>query len=94
MCSLENGWLFLQETGTAGMEKTRLLARECVSFTGMNADIENLIKECPVCLEFQQTKPKPLIPHVILEGPWETLNAGILQLKNKLFLCLIGHKTI
>ena len=42
------------------IEKTRLLTRQSVFWTGMIADIAKLIKEYHMCLEFQQTRPKTL----------------------------------
>ena len=41
-----------------GIEKTKLLACESVYWSSINADIENYIKHCATCLEFQQTQPK------------------------------------
>ena len=41
-----------------GIDKTRLLVHESVYWIGMNADIENHIKNCSTCHDFQQTQPK------------------------------------
>ena len=45
-------------TNHMGIEKTKLLACESVYWSSINADIENYIKHCAMCLESQQTQPK------------------------------------
>ena len=45
------------------IEKTRLLAQECVYWPSINADIEKYIKQSPTCLQFQQTQPQERIIH-------------------------------
>ena len=44
-----------------GIEKTKLLACECVCRPSINADIKKYTKQCPTCLKFQQTQPKEQI---------------------------------
>ena len=41
-----------------GIEKTKLLTHESVYWININTDIENHIKSCNTCLEFQQTQPR------------------------------------
>ena len=41
-----------------GIEKTKLLAHECAYWHSINTDIEMYIKQCAICLEFQQMQPK------------------------------------
>ena len=41
-----------------GIEKTRLLACESIYWINMNGDIEEIVKKCIPCLDFQATQPK------------------------------------
>ena len=41
-----------------GMENTKFLACESIYWPGINSDIEKYIKNCSMCLEFQQMQPK------------------------------------
>ena len=53
-----------------GVKKAKLLACKSVYGTYMNADIENHIRNCSTCLDFQQTLPEDkLIHHNILGKP-------------------------
>ena len=38
-----------------GIRKTRLVARKSIFWINMNADIEETVKNCPTCLDFQAT---------------------------------------
>ena len=77
-----------------GIKKTKLLTCELVYWVKINTKIENHIKSCITCLEFQQTQPKEkIIQHGILLRPWEVLGVDILQLNNKNYLCIIDYHT-
>ena len=74
-----------------GIEKTKLLVHELVYWVNINSDIENHIKNCTTCLEFQQMQPKEkIIHHEILLRPWEVLGIDIFQL-NKKYLCIVDY---
>ena len=65
-----------------GIEKTKLLMCESVYWVNINNNIENHVKNCNTCFEFQQMQPKEkIIHHDILLRPWEVLGADIFQLK-------------
>ena len=54
-----------------GIEKTKVLAHESVYWIDINTDIEKHIKNCNMCLEFQQTQPKEkMVHHDIPLRPW------------------------
>ena len=46
-----------------GIEKTKLLAHECINWPNINADIEKYIKQCATCLQFQQMQSQERIVH-------------------------------
>ena len=58
-----------------GIQKAKLLACESAYWTGMN-DIENDIKYCSTCLDFQQMQPKetkypPRSPRQTMGSSWD-----------------------
>ena len=46
-----------------GIEKTELLACESIYWVNINNDIENYVKNCSTCLDFQQKQPKEKTIH-------------------------------
>ena len=88
--SLKQQVLNQPHTNHMGIEKTKLLAHESVYWSSINADIENYIKHCAMCLEFQQTQPKEkIIHHAIPLRPWEVISADVFHFNNKNYLCIV-----
>ena len=72
----------------------KLLPQECVCWYSMNADIENYIKQCATCLEFQQMQPKEkIIHHDIPHRPWEVVRAEIFHFNNVNYLCVVDYNS-
>ena len=81
-------------TNRMGIEKTKLLACECVYWPNTNVDIEKYIKQCPVCLEFQQMQPKErIIHHDIPVRPWGADGADVFYFSNKNYLCVVDYNS-
>ena len=77
-----------------GIEKTKLLACESVYWSSINADIKRYIKQCAMCLEFQQTQPKEkIIHHDIPLRPWEVAGADIFHFNNMNYLCVVDYNS-
>ena len=75
-----------------GIEKTKLLICGSVFWVNINNDIENHVKNCIMCLEFQQIQPKEkTIHHDIPLRPWDVIGADIFQLHNKNYLCVVNY---
>ena len=76
------------------IEKTKLLACECVYWQSINADIEKYIKQCATCLEFQQTQPKEkIIHHEVPLRPWEVVGADVFHFNNINYLCVVHYNS-
>ena len=77
-----------------GIEKTKLLAHECVYWHSINTDIEKYIKQCVTCLEFQQTQPKEkIIHHEVPLRPWEAVGADVFHFNNINYLCVVDYNS-
>ena len=72
-----------------GIEKTRLLARQCVYWPGMNNDIEILIKDCDSCNKCMSSQQKePMYERNLPSGPWEMLGSDLCELDGKHYVLL------
>ena len=72
-----------------GIENMRLLAHKCIYWHSININIEKYIKQCMICLEYQQMQPKEkIIHHEIPLRPWEPVGADIFHFNNINYLCV------
>ena len=66
--------------GHQGIEKSRLRARTCVYWNGMNQDIEDYVRSCNMCQKHQRSQPvETLLQHEVPDGPWKKLGTDIFQ---------------
>ena len=77
-----------------GHRKTKPLAHESVYWSHINADIENHIKNCATCLEFQQMQPKEkVMHHDISLRLWEVIGTDVFHFNNTNYLCIIDYNS-
>ena len=77
-----------------GIEKTKLLAHECIFWHSINTNIEKYIKQYTTCLEFQQMQPKEkIIHHEVPLRPWEAVGADIFHFNNINYLCVLDYNS-
>ena len=92
--SLKEQVLIQLHTNHMGIEKTKLLARECVYWPSIYANIEKYIKQCVTCLQFQQMQPQErMIHHDIPLKPWEVVGADVFHYINKNYLCIVDYNS-
>ena len=73
-----------------GIEKTKLLVCRSIYWVNINNDIENYVKNCSTCLEFQQTQPKEkTIHHDIPMRPCNVIGTDMFQLNKKIIYALL-----
>ena len=75
-----------------GVEKTRLRARTCVYWRGIDKDIEDLIAKCDVCLKYSRCEQKQsMIPHDLPSGPWQKVGTDLFQLEGHVYLIVADY---
>ena len=58
----------------------------------MNADIEQTVKQCAICLQYQCTLPhQTTLQYEIPYEPWEVVSADIFMVDNKSLLCIVVY---
>ena len=63
----------------AGINKAMDLARTCVYWPGMEADITDYIKRCLTCIESSNLPVEMLQPHEVPPGPWVKIGVDFFQ---------------
>ncbi|KAF7648893.1 hypothetical protein LDENG_00150510 [Lucifuga dentata] len=75
-----------------GIVKSKQRAREVLYWPGMNAEIENMIRNCSKCAEFQNKLPRqPLKPTETPELPFEEVASDIFEFEGKHYLLLVDY---
>ena len=86
--SLQNDVLSqLHNCAHQGIEKTRLLARKCVYWPGVNKDIQNLVSSCHTCNTYQKSQCKePMCERDLPSAPWEKLGSDLFEFNGHKYL--------
>ena len=60
----------------------------------MNADIENAVKQCSTCLEYQNMQPqeKTTAYEILVQAkPWEVVGTDASMINNENLLCIVDY---
>ncbi len=75
--------------GHMGAEKTKLRARDCVYWPGINNDIEKTVGRCTTCQTNQPSNQKEeLMPHEIPSRPWQSCGTDMFHWNGDDYLIL------
>ena len=75
-----------------GIEKTRLRARTCVYWSGINGDIEEMISKYGICQEMQHAqRPEPLLQHEVPTRPWQNVGTELFAIGNRNYLIVSDY---
>ncbi|XP_035989083.1 uncharacterized protein K02A2.6-like [Fundulus heteroclitus] len=75
-----------------GIVKSKQRAREVLYWLGMSAEIEEVVKDCSKCAEFQNKLPRlPLKPTETPELPFELVASDIFEFEGKHLILLVDY---
>ena len=74
-----------------GITKCRERARTSVWWPGMSKQVEDLVKNCQVCIKQRHNKAEPLISSVLPERPWQNICAHLFELNGKTYLIVVDY---
>ena len=63
----------------AGINKAMSLARTCMYWPGMEADVTDYIKRCLMCIDSSNLLTETLHPHEVPQGPWVKIAMDFFQ---------------
>ncbi len=70
--------------GHQGETKCNLRAKSAVYWPGIYKDIENMVKSCSSCREFENAQPKcPMLSTEVPTQPWHTIGSDLFKYKGK-----------
>ena len=81
--------------GHFGMDKCNMRMSNCCYWPNVNKETEEMIRNCPTCLEFTPTKPKTkkkdMLHHEIPSTPWTKLATDIFHFQGANYLVLVDY---
>ena len=78
--------------GHMGIEKCRKRGREVLYWPQINADIEQMVKNCSACLKYSAKKPaEPLLPHEVPLRPFQRLSSDLFTCRNHDYLIVTDN---
>ena len=81
--------------GHFGMDKCKMRMSNCCYWPNVNKEIEEMIRNCPTCLEFAPAKPKikkkDMLHHEVPSIPWTKLATDIFHFQGANYLILVDY---
>ena len=78
--------------GHMGIDITRLRARECVYWPGIDSEISDIVSSCSPCLEYRNQIPKEtLIEHDIPREPWSKVATDVFHLFGNHYVLVVDY---
>ena len=75
-----------------GIEKTRLRAKTCVYWRGIDKDIEEFIGKCDICLEYCRSEQKQsMIPHDLPSSPWQNVGTDLFTFNSQHYVIVADY---
>ena len=78
-------------SGHQGIHKSKERARCSVWWPGINTDIEEYIKKCRVCCQFQRPRFEPLCPSELPDTPWQKVGTDLFEWKQVSYLLVVDY---
>ena len=89
--SLRMDMLKLTHKSHLGMTKCKQRGREVMFWPNMNSDIENMIRDCSACVEYQnQQSAEPLKPTPTPDLPYSMVGSDLFDFENKKYVLIVG----
>ena len=78
-------------SGHQGITKCRMRARQSVWWPGINREIEDLVKNCKMCIKTLNNPPEPLIPTPTPQFPWQKIATDLFEYKKKQYILIVDY---
>ena len=89
--SLQRQTLQKIHTGHQGVQRCRLRANISAWWPGIAREVENMVKQCPVCTRTFTPRKQPMIPTDLPDYPWQKIATDLFQLKGRDYLLVVDY---
>ncbi|KAI5720612.1 hypothetical protein M8J77_009432 [Diaphorina citri] len=77
--------------GHQGITKCRRRASDSVYWPGLSDQIQQLVTNCPECIELRQNNREPLLPSPVPNNAWERVGIDIAEINKKQYLVMVDY---
>nr|CAH7731836.1 unnamed protein product [Callosobruchus chinensis] len=77
--------------GHQGIVKCRARAKSAVWWLGLSTEIENLVRNCPQCVEHRINKREPFVKDSFPERPWQKVAIDLLKLDGFWYMIVVDY---
>lgn len=74
-----------------GIGKSRERARQSVWWPGLSKELEETVRNCPMCVKFQSPRAQPLLPSKLPDLPWQRVATDLFEWKKSNYLLMIDY---
>ena len=74
-----------------GITKCHERAKASVWWPGLSHQLEEVVKQCPICIKEGVNPAEPVIPSELPDRPWQKVAADLFKLKGHPYLLVIDY---
>ena len=89
--SLQQDTLTKLHAGHQGIRRCRLRAQSSVWWPNLSTQIQNLIQNCPTCLQHQTPYKEPMLSSELPDYPWQKVGSDLFELKGVHYLLVVDY---
>lgn len=78
--------------GHQGIVKCRARAKDSVWWPGLSKELENVVKQCKICIQESKNRHEPLMPSKFPDRPWQKIATDLFHLEGKNYLLVTDLK--
>jgi hypothetical protein len=78
-------------SGHQGLVKCKERARQSVWWPGITKDIEEFIRKCRVCCQFQKPQFQPLLGTTLPDTPWQKVGTDLFEWKQVNYILIVDY---
>ena len=77
--------------GHQGIRRSRLRAQFSLWWPNLSSQIQNLIQNCPTCLQYQTPHTEPMLSSELPYYPWQKVRSDLFELKGVHYLLVVDY---